>query len=173
MNNNENKTMSEISIIHFHKVHPFLYRSSQPELREYKQLPSLNVKTIFNLREELCDTPLLSDIERETNRLGIQHVHIPLCSSLPAPGDFDNYLKTIAQAKQSGEAVLVHCAAGMDRTGFMIGAYRAIVDGWSFEETYAEMLEYHFHTFFAEFATEIRRLTGKTSTTGSSILGRA
>ncbi len=168
-----NNLISDITIEHFHKVQPFLYRSAQPLLEEYGQLSALNITTIFNLRNELCGTPLLSEIDHETRRLGIKHVHIPLCSSPPPANDFKNYLDTIRRATNSGEAVLVHCAAGMDRTGFMIGAYRAIEENWSFEATYNEMLHYQFHTCFLEFSTEIRRLTSKSKTAGSSTSGCA
>jgi hypothetical protein len=40
---------------------------------------------------------------------------------------------------------LVHCTHGQDRTGFVIGVYRVLVDKWSTDHAYDEMLAHHFH----------------------------
>ena len=36
--------------------------------------------------------------------------------------------------------VFVHCLHGEDRTGLVIGAYRMLVERWSFDRAYAEMI---------------------------------
>jgi hypothetical protein len=41
--------------------------------------------------------------------------------------------------------ILVHCTHGQDRTGFVLGQYRVLVDGWSKSRAYGEMLQYGFH----------------------------
>lgn len=41
--------------------------------------------------------------------------------------------------------ILVHCTHGQDRTGFVIGQSRMLIDGWPKQRAYAEMLEYGFH----------------------------
>jgi hypothetical protein len=40
---------------------------------------------------------------------------------------------------------LVHCTHGQDRTGFVIGVYRVLVDHWTPDAAYAEMLAHDFH----------------------------
>ena len=152
-----------VTVAHFYPVKPFLYRSAQPRLHEYEQLPALKVRTIFNLREELLGTSQLQEIERETARLGIQHIHIPLCFTQPPSVRLSEYLGTINAARKSGEAVLVHCAHGMDRTGFMIGAYRILVEDWDFDRTFREMLSYGFHAILLEFVDTLRAMAGESA----------
>ena len=40
---------------------------------------------------------------------------------------------------------LVHCTHGQDRTGFVVGRYRVLHDGWTKDAAYEEMLQHHFH----------------------------
>lgn len=40
---------------------------------------------------------------------------------------------------------IVHCTHGQDRTGFTIGRYRVLHDGWTKDAAYTEMLEHDFH----------------------------
>jgi protein tyrosine phosphatase (PTP) superfamily phosphohydrolase (DUF442 family) len=39
---------------------------------------------------------------------------------------------------------LVHCAAGVNRTGLAVGLYRIHHDGWSYEQVYEELLSHDF-----------------------------
>lgn len=39
---------------------------------------------------------------------------------------------------------LVHCAAGVNRTGLAVGLYRIHVQGWSYDDVLAEMKEFDF-----------------------------
>ncbi|HUV86117.1 MAG TPA: hypothetical protein VMX79_03305, partial [bacterium] len=43
--------------------------------------------------------------------------------------------------------VFVHCHAGVDRTGFVVAAYRVKVEGWTPEKAYEEMARLGFHSF--------------------------
>ena len=58
---------------------------------------------------------------------------------------------------------LVHCTHGQDRTGFVIGVYRVVVDGWTPERAYGEMLAHNFHSdlFGIEEAWEKFAMRGK------------
>jgi protein tyrosine/serine phosphatase len=53
----------------------------------------------------------------------------------------DTIVATVLQVKQlmdRGRKIVVHCTHGTDRTGLVIGAYRIIVNSWTFEEVQAE-----------------------------------
>ena len=43
------------------------------------------------------------------------------------------------------EICVGHCTHGQDRTGFLFGTYRVLIDGWTKDRAYAEMLAHHFH----------------------------
>lgn len=40
---------------------------------------------------------------------------------------------------------LVHCTHGQDRTGFVVGVYRVMHDGWTKERAHDEMVAHNFH----------------------------
>lgn len=76
-------------------------------------------------------------------KLGIER----LCFALrgDGTGDVDRYADAvthIARAWQAGEPILVHCAAGAQRTGGVIAAFRLLVKGDPVDEVYAEMQAY-------------------------------
>ena len=61
--------------------------------------------------------------------LGIVRHKLPLKGN--GTGDIDNYveaIKIIVQGQKDKKAVLVHCAAGAQRTGGVIAAYRLLVE---------------------------------------------
>lgn len=45
----------------------------------------------------------------------------------------------------TGDVWLVHCTHGQDRTGYIIGRYRVLHNGWTTDEAYREMLSRNFH----------------------------
>lgn len=60
-------------------------------------------------------------------------------------GIVENYIdaiETLAKAHRNGETVLVHCAAGTQRTGSVTAAYRVLVLGESPQKAYEELQEY-------------------------------
>ena len=46
----------------------------------------------------------------------------------------------VADIVAAEKPVFVHCLHGEDRTGLVIGAYRMLVEGWSFDRACAEMI---------------------------------
>ena len=61
-----------------------------------------------------------------------------------------------------GKSVLVHCAAGKDRTGYMVAAYRVERQDWRLEQAVQEMVRYgHNQATHAELQRELRELLSK------------
>ncbi len=76
-------------------------------------------------------------------RLGIAHYSFHLRGD--GTGNIENYaaaLEIICKARQAGEPVLVHCAAGSQRTGGTIAAYRLLFEHWSRAEVLQELQDY-------------------------------
>jgi len=82
-----------------------------------------------------------SGAAREAARaLGIDRFSFPL--DRDGTGDVDGYigaLAAVAEAGRAGRPVVIHCGAGVNRTGGVVGAYRMLFDGWSGAAAYAEM----------------------------------
>lgn len=76
-------------------------------------------------------------------RFGIQLHRFPLRGD--GTGDIHNYAKAIevlVASERQHKPVLVHCAAGAQRTGGVVAAYRVLVLGQSPHDAYAELSRY-------------------------------
>jgi protein tyrosine/serine phosphatase len=77
--------------------------------------------------------------------LGIDRKLCPLLSD--GTGDVHIYaqaVSAVAEAAQRGKPVLVHCAAGTQRTGGVVALYRMLVQGKSPAFAFAEMQKYKY-----------------------------
>jgi len=76
-------------------------------------------------------------------KLAIEHIRLPLRGD--GTGDIRHYaeaIKHLVDCKGAGTPVLVHCAAGADRTGGVVFAYRTFVDKQSPQTACKEMRRY-------------------------------
>ncbi len=104
-----------------YRISEGLYRSEQPNRKGFKELESLGIKTILNLRRSKFD-------DRKASGLKFDLKSIKLKAKLINEDDLINALKVI---KDSKEPILIHCWHGSDRTGVLIAAYRIIFNNWS------------------------------------------
>jgi len=119
-----------------------LYRSGEITPREMVHVArEFGVRTVLSLLNPAVPE---SGVERAAaEALGLRWVNVPL------PGDGAS---TAAQREQIKailfnehlEPLLVHCAAGANRTGLSIGMYRIHRQGWPLDQVLAEMREYGF-----------------------------
>ena len=62
----------------------------------------------------------------------------------PDPAKVDDAIALLRSARPD-ELWLVHCTHGQDRTGYVIGRYRVLVEHWTKDAAYKEMLAHDFH----------------------------
>lgn len=116
------------------RIHPWLIESV---LEEH------NIKVIVTL---LVDVPTKAEEiaqKRAAEKLNVQIFRYPLGGA--GRGKVEHYvaaIKAIVTAGREGKPVLVHCAAGVNRTGGVLAAYQLLVKRKSVDEVVAEMRQY-------------------------------
>jgi tyrosine-protein phosphatase SIW14 len=124
-----------------------LYRGPRPKsLRELRDKGIINV---INLQSGIYELLHRDQYEGEQARfLGMTEFDFGLSDfSPPKETEVREIVRTIQFCQDLGEPVYVHCKHGKDRTGYVIAAYRIIMQGWSFNAAVQEMYEHGFHKF--------------------------
>ena len=129
-----------------------LYRSGQLSPTEFDRvLREYQIKTVVTLRSARDpDDPHPDAWEKEVcDARGLRHVRlIPKVwgenesGEIPADENVHRFLEVMRDPKN--HPVLVHCFAGIHRTGTMVGLYRMEFNRWSVHRTIAEMQLYGF-----------------------------
>jgi protein tyrosine/serine phosphatase len=127
------KNFAEVSSTH-------IYRSGQ--LSE-KQLESAIER--YGLRRIVCLNPDFADRERTVcQRMGIEFHFFPMPSDgRGAMEQFTAVYRLLSD--QESKPVLVHCNAGVARTGVAVALYRIIHDGWTTDRALDELRSFERH----------------------------
>jgi protein tyrosine/serine phosphatase len=137
-----NASFPNIKIKNFGQMDERFYRGAQPNEGDYKDLATLGIKTVIDLRDDPA-----SYERRDVEALGMHYVNIPMSDKdYPSNDQADQFLKLV-NATATGK-FFVHCAGGRHRTGVMGAVYRFTHDQWNFDKVYAEMKDYDFYTRF-------------------------
>ena len=137
---NLSANIKTIKIKNFGQMDERFYRGAQPKGRDYKDLSTLGIKTVIDLRDdaELDERPLVESV-------GMRYIHIPMSDKkYPTPEITELFLKTVNDPATG--KFFVHCAGGRHRTGAMGAVYRYQFYHWNFDQVYKEMKQYDFYT---------------------------
>ncbi|MBU0616886.1 MAG: dual specificity protein phosphatase family protein, partial [Planctomycetes bacterium] len=99
------------------------------------------IRTVLSLLNP--DVPESIAERQAAERLGLRWINVPL------PGDGASTSEERESIKEvlfdpAATRLLVHCAAGANRTGLAVGMYRIHQEGWSVEQVLEEMRRYGF-----------------------------
>ncbi|HEV8058279.1 MAG TPA: tyrosine-protein phosphatase [Gemmataceae bacterium] len=136
------------------------YRSGQMTVEGYEDaVERLHLRTIINLRDEAPDPDVRQSFldghtEKESAlcaRLGVRRYFIPpdlipraqAASSRPIA--VDRFLDVLDDP--SAYPILVHCNAGLNRTGVIVAVYRMEHDGWTPLQAWEELRSNGFGEF--------------------------
>lgn len=128
-------------IPNFAAVSPGIYRGGLPGLAGLQQLKAMGVKTILNLDGDRSDA---RDEARWAAMLGLRTVAVPM-SFFWRPKHRDVNRALAALRDPSLYPIYVHCHAGKDRTGLIVGLHRVEAEGMNPYRAHREMLHYGFH----------------------------
>ena len=123
----------------FHVVEPgALYRSGRLERGPLRHvLGTYEIRTIVSLLSDEPDRPSQQAQERVASEMGVRILRFPM------PGDGRGHFDALDAAADiladtAYHPILVHCAAGVHRTGAVFAAYRVKHCGWDLQEALAE-----------------------------------
>ena len=114
-----------------------IYRSRQPAGLRYRVLADHNIKRDISLWEETKFPAILAEEEAACKKAGAEFVQIPVLTALPSTEQIERFMVAV---RSSPGPVLVHCEHGRDRTGFMLAAYRVLMQDWPVEEAIQDQL---------------------------------
>jgi protein tyrosine/serine phosphatase len=129
-----------------------VYRSGQLTADGFADAVTRNrIRTVINLQDEYPDpdvhrTFFSRDTVKESElcrRLGVRYVHLPpdliARRRVPAerPAAIDRFLAVLDDP--DAYPVLIHCKAGLHRTGVMVAVYRMEYEGYSPQEAVREV----------------------------------
>ena len=121
-----------------------IYRSGRLPLdRARDTLANHRIGVLIDLTENKPDNRFQLKERAAAVELGVEYHNFPLSGD--GTGDIAHYADAIAvmcRARREGKPVLVHCAAGAQRTGGVVAAYRVLVEGMSPAEARAELKRY-------------------------------
>jgi tyrosine-protein phosphatase SIW14 len=141
------------------KINDYLYRGAQPNEQGLEELKKLGITTIVDLRAE--DRPKSEWEKKETERLGMHFVHIPIAGfAAPTNEEVVQFLSLVRSSTAQGggqsvttpngqpQKIFVHCLLGEDRTGVFIATYRMSVQKWPAAQAMREMNSFGFNGFW-------------------------
>ena len=134
-----------------HRVAPGLYRSAQPTAAGMKNLESLGIRTVINLRFFGTD----EDVARDT-KLQLAHVRM-----LTWHITDEHVIDVMRELRRSENGpFLIHCHHGADRTGLMSALYRVLEQNWSTADALDELVNggYGFHPLWWNIPRYLRNV---------------
>lgn len=119
-----------------------LYRSGEVSPAQLETLArEKGIRTVLSLLDPSAPE---SVAERQAaERLGLTWLNIPLRGDGSSTPEARNEIRAILLRDDTGP-MLVHCAAGSNRTGLTCGMWRIHRDGWTVEQVLDEMRRYDF-----------------------------
>ncbi len=119
-----------------------LYRSAQPTGAQLTRLAdTYGIKTVVIARDG--NSPRIADECAAAAKAGVNVVHIPIESrSEIRPEWLAEFWRVVDSP--ANQPVLVHCAAGRHRTGYLCAMYRIERQGWEPARAREEMLGFGF-----------------------------
>lgn len=154
---------SKPDLPNFHQVHPYLYRGGEPSQGGLNKLKQQGIATVIDLRAP----SLITRKEKVTaEKLGMKYVNLPMGSLAPSKSQVDTFLALTERARKNHNdssyknedgPVFIHCAHGSDRTGCMVGIWRVVKDGFSYNQAYREMRKYYFGPQYKELSGAVQK----------------
>ena len=108
------------------QVSQHLFRSPQPDFEDFLALKSRGIRAVINLREEATESEFFA------RQCGLEYLYLPVVDwALPTAAQVSTFFQFLERPENL--PALIHCAAGVGRTGTFVACYR-IARGMDVEE---------------------------------------
>lgn len=119
-----------------------LYRSGEFTPRQLERLVrERRLGRVLSLLDG--DAPQSQAERRVAERLGVEWVNVPLHGDGSSDAAARRRIVEML-CDPNAPPTLVHCAAGVNRTGLAVGLYRINNDGWEYDRVLEELLAFNF-----------------------------
>lgn len=129
-------------------------------------IKTYKIRTVINFMDEAPDPLLNPDYfsrasireSKLVSQLGAKYVPITLTylgrkeALVERPPSIERYLEILDEP--ANYPVLIHCKAGLHRTGIMVAVYRMEYEGWTWQKALAEVRSNGFGEFVSTSANE-------------------
>ena len=143
-------------IVNFGRVNDSLYRGAQPDQKGMRQLQTLGVRSVINLR---MTNDVWSGEQAAAQAYAMAYTNIPL-PALEPPTDAQ-VVTVLAAISTMPKPVFIHCQYGRDRTGTIIACYRIQTDHWTNSSALEEAEAYGISPFEVGMRKYIRHFRNK------------
>jgi len=129
----------------FHILSPGkAYRSAQLNKKALKDcIHEFGIKTILNLRESVTNADWYQEEKMVAADHGVQHLDFNLSEYDEV--SVEDLEKIAALLRDAPKPILIHCAAGADRTGLVSALYRYKLEGLAPEKSFGELSMWYGH----------------------------
>ena len=154
--------MATEGIFNFIQVSDRIGTGGQPTREQLEAARDEGYQAVINLAPSDAENFALADEEHVVTDLGLIYHHIPVAWTDPRPEQFAAFCAAMQQV--GDRKVLIHCAAGKDRTG-ILAALTHHLAGVSEEDIVADFLLtndiHRFERRAPQFAAHIEEMTGR------------
>lgn len=120
-----------------------IYRSGLPTIEQLEYLrETYDIATVISLSGDV--TERYRTLEQFLEEQDFKHVNLPMMNEAHPPlQQVTTFLHEMGDS--NNWPILVHCGAGVDRTGMMIALHRIVNDNWQWERARDEAIRHGFH----------------------------
>ena len=120
------------------KVSEGVFRGPHPGEADLRELSRMGIRTVLSLED---DPSVVAEEGKACQSFNIDFVNIPLSEVAPPSADALTQAVNIIQEYRD-RGIYVHCRRGIDRTGYVIAAFRMLVEKCDLDKAYKECCDH-------------------------------